>query len=219
MTSLPFHAERPFDSMADGAAKAPLLAPATKFRPEPPLFRFGLRQLFWFVTALSALLAVLASFGGVPALVVALAALVVTAHVSSTALGTRLRAHADEVRDWETQQIQLRTAAEKRSPAKPRPTDLPPRSPLHESRASHRGLRPLVILGSGFGALAGGILLAMTIGEQTSPAGLVVGSLSTAVLAGWAAFLGGNFYGIARHVWHEAAVQQRRDEARRTDQA
>ena len=60
-------------------------------------FRFGLRHLFWFVTATSVLLAILAGLpgGGYAPLAVLLALSVVALHLMSTAVGSHLRAEAD----------------------------------------------------------------------------------------------------------------------------
>ncbi len=72
--------------------------------PEPqlPVLRFGLRQLFWWVTGLCVLLGLLMAvpFGLSPVALV-LAVSVVVLHVLSTAIGTRLGAHANERRAWE----------------------------------------------------------------------------------------------------------------------
>ena len=58
---------------------------------DPPLFRFDLRQLLWFVAALSGLMAALVSLPGLIAAALLLAVLVISAHLLSTAIGTRLR--------------------------------------------------------------------------------------------------------------------------------
>ena len=62
---------------------------AAEFGPgEPPLFRFRLRQLLYFVAVVSFILAATVLSHGVAALAMLLAALVVAAHLFSTALAT-----------------------------------------------------------------------------------------------------------------------------------
>ena len=67
-------------------------------------------------------------------------------------------------------------------------------------------LRTVVVAG----AIVGGCIGAracwrLTIGHRTSPVGIAVGALSTAVLGGWFAFLGGSFWAIFRQGWREAS--------------
>src|SRR5712671_1859299 len=61
-----------------------------------PLFRFGLRQLFLFVAAVSTLLTALASSGGVTGVIVSLAVAIVVTHVFATALGTKLQTRTEQ---------------------------------------------------------------------------------------------------------------------------
>ena len=48
-------------------------------------------------------------------------------------------------------------------------------------------------------AFWGALVLAVMNDRQTSPAGIAVGSISIAVVAGWFAFVGYSFYGVFRH--------------------
>jgi hypothetical protein len=178
-----------------------------------PLFRFGLKQLFWFVGVCSFLLAGIVLSDGLTTLALSLAALVVLAHVFGTALGSRLRAQSDREHTWRS----LNEAAESDGLASlgaPRlPTLNHSRSPWHGRRTTALPWLPrLIIAGVLSGGVGGGILLAMIIGHRTSMAGICVGAISLAVLGGWFSFLGGSFYGIFRHGLREALADQRRDE-------
>lgn len=186
--------------------------PATPARPSQlPLFQFGLRHLFGFVAAVSVLLAGMVVAGGVTALVLLLATLVVAAHVTGTALGTRLRSHADRRREGD---FGLRISDGGLTASNPQ-FRAAPRSPWQG-----RGGTPLpwltriVAAGAVLGGVGGVVGLALTIGHRTSLTGLVVGAVSIAVLGGWLAFLSASFYAIFRHGWREAVAEQKKDEAR-----
>jgi hypothetical protein len=176
-----------------------------------PLFRFGLRQLFLFVAATSALFAALASSHGLVALVVLLAVIVVIAHVFATALGSRLRLKADREQVYESDErlpIESIASAAERS-RRVAAVQAGPRSPWHARGATVLPwLQLLVILASACGGIAGAGYLPVTIGYRTSPVGVLVGGISVAVLCGWFAFLGGSFYGVFRHGFREAAADE-----------
>jgi hypothetical protein len=65
-----------------------------------------------------------------------------------------------------------------------------------------------VFLATLLGAGGGTLVLAILIGHRASPAGILVGAGSFAVLAGWCAFLCGNFYGVFRHGFRDALQHQ-----------
>lgn len=179
-----------------------------------PLFRFGLRQLLWFVAAISALFAALALTHGLTALVILLAVIVVVTHVCATALGNQLRARADREQVFESAErlpIQAIATAAERS-LRVAALQTAPRSPWHSRGTTVLPwLRTIVIVAIGCGGVAGAAYLAVTIGYRTSPAGVVVGGLSVAVLFGWFAFLFGSFYGVFRHGFREAAAERHDD--------
>jgi hypothetical protein len=177
-----------------------------------PLFRFGLRQLFVFVAGISALFTVLGAIQGLPALVILLAIVIVAAHVFATALGGRLRAKADREQVFESLERlpveAIATTSERL--ARVALVRSQPRSPWHARGAtSLPWLRRLVIAAIALGGMAGAAYLAVTIGYRTSPAGVIVGSVSVAVLCGWFAFLCGSFYGVFRHGFREAVANER----------
>jgi hypothetical protein len=67
---------------------------------EPNLMRFGLRQLFVFVSAATLLAAALTRMDGFWPLVIGCVALLAAAHVFGTFLGTRLRDTSADVQRW-----------------------------------------------------------------------------------------------------------------------
>jgi hypothetical protein len=177
-----------------------------------PLFRFGLRQLFSFVAAVSVLFAALVSFGGLAALVLILFVLVVIMHVFATTLGGRLRARADREHQFEAsdrlpiESIATRTERRERLAA----VQAGPRSPWHDRGSTILPwLKKLVIAAIACGAIVGTVYLAVAIGYRTSPAGIVVGGVSVAVLFGWFAFLLGSFYGVFRHGFRDAVAGEK----------
>lgn len=188
-------------------------APPVASQGELPLFRFGLRQLLYFVAAVSAVLAVLALSSGLPAAVMLLGILVVIMHVFATALGSRLRERADRANAFESSHElpihSIASAAERQARLAAMKFD--PRSPWHARGTTVLPwLRRLVIVAIACGGVAGAVYLAATIGYRTSPAGVIVGGLSVAVLFGWIAFLVGSFYGVFRHGFREAVAEQQK---------
>jgi hypothetical protein len=184
--------------------------------PELPLFRFGLRQLLVFVTLLSLLMAAMAVSQGRVALVLLLAALVVTLHVFSTALGTQLRAHANRT--------QSRDAFSGLG-AGPEPTRIPVagattvderhRSPWHQRHGTPLPwLVRLIASAAVIGGVLGGVFLQLAVGHRASPAGVAVGAASLAVVGGWFAFLSYSFYGVFRHGLRDALAHEHRNHSR-----
>jgi hypothetical protein len=164
-----------------------------------------MRQLLWFIAGVSTLLAGIVSANGVTAFALLMAALIVTAHVFSTALGSRLRSDADQSLIWDAERSR-NNCDRAVAPAT--------RSPWHGRGSTALPWLPgVIVAGAAVGGFAGAILLLLTIGTHTSPAGVAVGSISLAVLGGWVAFLGGSFYGIFRHGLRDALSEQQKDEA------
>jgi hypothetical protein len=189
--------------------------------PDPlelPLFRFDLQQLLWFVAALSGLMAILVSLPGLIAATLLLAVLIVSAHVLSTAIGTRLRAQTDEAQRHDDRSDLSENVRGPRGDFERHAAHIETlkRSPWHRRGSTSLPWLPrLIITGCLVGGLIGAILLTATIGHRTSAAGIVVGSVSLAVVGGWFAFLCGSFYGIFRHGLRDALAEQRKDESPR----
>jgi hypothetical protein len=190
---------------------------ALSYPPKLRLFQFGLRHLFLFVTAVSFLSAAVAAVSpGVEPLILLIAALVIVAHIAGTALGTRLRAHADMVREWEgahrsSKLISVEQAERGGDLASAR---LPPPSPwYHRSSAALCRMPMLVAVGTIVSGTGGALFLGIAIGHRTSNTGIGVGSLSLAVIGGWFTFVGGSFYAIFRQGVRDAMAHQELDEA------
>jgi hypothetical protein len=199
MADKPPAAARGFDIAAafEIGRSAPAASP-----PESSLFRFRLRHLLLFVAAVSLLLAGLVTLQGIPAIAFLLATLVVTFHVFSTALGSRLRSSTDRQQSGEF--------------ARPRQPLARQNMPLPWygcDGGSVPWIPRLIATAMFFGGCLGAGFLSLTVGHQTSVAGLVLGSISFAAISGWFAFLMGNFYATFRRGLREALANERKDQA------
>jgi hypothetical protein len=182
-----------------------------------PVFRFGLRQLFWWVTGVCVLLAGLVTLPwGMGLAAVLLAISVVALHVLSTAIGTRLRDHANEVRAWELGQAgNERTAMMGAGAVSAAQLRLDPqdRSPLHGHDQPLRRMRVCLTVGAAVGGLLGVLVLSLAIGDRTTLAGILVGAASMAVVGAWLAFVGASAWSIFRQGWRDAVKERPRDGA------
>jgi hypothetical protein len=213
MATVHFHVETEKKSRRFGAAHASVPSAGNG---DLPLFRFGLRQLFLFVAAVSTLLTALATSGGVTGLIVLMAVAIVVMHVFATALGTRLQTRTEQ------EQLRLQSAHPENNDsnqsafeqsAKLQAIRSAPRSPWHGRGCTYLPWLPRLVVGTMVvGGLAGGLLLGGTIGHRTSLEGIIVGAASFAVLGGWISFLAGNFYGVFRHGFREALAEQQKDQ-------
>jgi hypothetical protein len=199
------------------ATKVSMGEPAATSGPaELPQFRFRLRQLLLFVALLSIFLTAIVSSQGIVGLALVLAVLVMTAHVFSTALGSRLRCEADRAQGWNGVNRTLTANGSGQPFRRPSAVSSIPsqrRSPWHRRGSTSMPWLPrLIVAGTLLGGLGGALVLLSTIGDRTSLAGVLLGGFSLAVLGGWFAFLGGSFYGIFRHGVREALADPHRDE-------
>jgi hypothetical protein len=173
-----------------------------------------LRQLFYFVALVSVVLAATVLSQGIAAVAMLLAALVVSAHLFSTALASRLRSRADD--EQRIAHIDSPEPAEAAGPVEQaNGTEIPrcSRSPWHFRGSTALPWLPrLIVAGVAAGGMIGAAVLATTIGHRSTAAGIIVGGISSAVLGGWFAFLGGSFYGIVRHGLRDAVAEQRNEE-------
>jgi len=184
--------------------------------PQLPVLRFGLRQLFWWVTGLCLLLGALVAVPfGLPPLALLLAVSVVVLHVLSTAIGHRLGAHAQERRAWES-----KFDPDERPPGR-LPVSVPAvperRSPLHGRDQPLRRMRVCLTVGAVLGGLLGLVALSVTIGDRTTVVGILVGAASTAVVGGWVAFVGASAWSIFQQGWRDAVAEHGRDRPQHRD--
>lgn len=163
------------------------------------------------------LLAAMVLSGGLWAVVLLLAAVIVAMHVFATALGTRLqsRMERERLRRAPSDRDESIALAAERS-AKLAAIRLGPRSPWHGRGCTYLPWLPrFVVAGMVLGGVAGTLVLEGLIGHRTTPAGIAVGAISFAVLGGWLAFLCGNFFGVFRHGFREALVAEQNDQPQR----
>ncbi len=175
-------------------------------RREPQLLRFRLRQMFFMVTLVSVLCALLVGTEGPWPWLISLAALLVAAHVLGNLLGTRLRDTSREVVAWRALQPGLLPdlPVATGQPIELAKLNLPPGTPLASRERVARGTAWFVAGGLALGLIAGCTTIALTIGPRIEWAGWVVGTISCGVLGAWAAFSASTFSSIARHAWRHA---------------
>lgn len=172
--------------------------------PSLPSFRFSLRHLFWGVTLVCLVLAgtvAVAELGTAP-LALLLMVFAVVLHVVGTAIGTRLRDHADEQHARRPQPtVQVVSS----------PTQVDRPSSLHQRGLPLPWLPAWIAVGLVAGGVAGAALFSVAIGHRATPVGIAVGGLSTAVLGGWFAFIAASSWTILRQGWREAVSDHHRD--------
>jgi hypothetical protein len=160
-------------------------------------------------------LAAIVSTQGVTALALLLAALVVAVHLLSTGIGSRLRDNANLAQAANHPHCGFERDQFAQTGSTIAAIQASVRSPWHGRGSTALSWLPgLVCTCTLAGGVIGGVLIATAIGHRTSPSGVLVGSISSAVLGGWFAFLGGSFYGIFRHGVRDALTEQRKDEPR-----
>jgi hypothetical protein len=184
--------------------------------PQLPVLRFRLRHMFWCMTGTSVLLAALvlcAQADGVSPLALLLAVIAVLLHLGGTAIGIQLRSHANDRRAWEAGQHPGGAVDDRPRLTTAAPVSMPSghRSPLHGHERLLRRLPLFVLAGAIIGACLGLVLLTITIGGRTTPAGMAVGAISTAVLGAWIAFVAASSWTIMRRGWRDAVADEPRE--------
>ena len=181
------------------AAPEPVATPADTAAEPPRPFQFGLRSMFAGVAVLSVLFAVMGALGMVWSVILVWFLLLVVAHVTANAWGTRAG----------------------RRGARSQPVDVPDerlvplRHPGHLTFEGAARLRetkrpgwPMFVV-TAAGALSGGALASTALMllslERAGYAGVVVGAISAAAVGGFLGFLASSFLDVAGHAWQEAA--------------
>ena len=165
---------------------------------EPPRFRFRLRQLMAVTAAASLFYGLLVLTEGPWPLVTGVGLLLVVGHVLGNVLGTRLRDTSVEVRRFFPEE-----PVATKHPVDLNRIDLPRASLLRKRDRIHSWGPRSVVAGAVTGALIGGVVIALTIGDRLGGWAVAVGIASSAVLGTWVAFLGCRFSSIAKHAWRE----------------
>ena len=149
----------------------------------------------WIAVALGVACAAISWLGVAGWIAVMVVAASIAAHVAGNALGTRLREGADR---------QLERV--------PRPLEvpLPPHLPAHLQQRT--GVGQVVPVSVGIGAVCGGLAgsYGLLVFAAASPAGAVLGGVSSAVIGGLGGFLGASFVEIVRTSVREAIAAERR---------
>lgn len=181
--------------------------------PDEPLLQFSLQWFLLFVAGVSVFLAVVVSIPGNAKIIVTVGVLITLLHVVATIVGGRLRARSRKLVEWRLAQgVPDPEESSSREPFSTRHEQhVPSESPLGSSNTRLSWIPLLVFIGAVAGAAIGGMGLSATVGHRITMPGLILGSLSTAALGAWIAFLVSGFVGISRHAWREAVAGQQRD--------
>ena len=153
--------------------------------------------MFGGVAALSALFAVMGAVGMVWSVILVWFLLLVVAHVTANAWGTRAgRRAVPPLRDEPTE------------PAPPvEHCGIVSAGAAARLRETKRPGWPMIVV-TALGALVGGSLalaaLVVLSLERSGYAGVVVGTVSAAAVGGFLGFLASSFAEVARHAWQEA---------------
>lgn len=179
--------------------------------PQLPNFRFRLKHMFWCLTGTCLLLAALviaSRTDRMTPLAILLAVLVVILHVAGTAIGLRMKQHAERHREWEESARfvanpdeipRISVAASATASLRERPS-----SPFYVHDRPLRRLRMIVVAGAVLGGCLGVAALSLFVGNRTTSAGIIVGAVSMAVVGAWVAFVGANSWTIFRQGWRDA---------------
>ena len=149
----------------------------------------------WLVVVVAVACAAIGWLGIAGWLALVVAAASVGMHVAGNAIGTRLRAATDS--DLRRHRSRIERPA------------LPSASPSLLERRSDMGR--LVRISAGIGAACGGVAgtAALLVLAASSPAGAVLGGLSSAVIGAIVGFLGASFVEIVRTSLREAIAAER----------
>jgi hypothetical protein len=201
--------------MPDDAERSAAFAAPSIPEREPNLMRFGLRQLFSFISLATILVALLAHLGGVWPILLGAAIALVSAHVLGTFVGTRLRDTSSEVQRWKGRP----GSADRDEPvAPPQPVRVADLALPAPSLASHEDLGQwrhwCVAVGAIGGLFLGGAGIYTAAGDDVTAPGIAMGSLSGGVIGAWMTLLGTNFCAIVRQTLRQAGRELGRDQLR-----
>ena len=151
----------------------------------------------WLVVVVAVACAAIGWLGIAGWLAVVVAAASVGMHVAGNAIGTRLR----EATDSDLRRFRLQGYAHHSALPKPTPSLLQRRSDMGR----------LVRVSAGIGGICGGLAgtAALRLLAASSPAGALLGGLSSAVIGAIVGFLGASFVEIVRTSLREAIAAER----------
>lgn len=172
---------------------------------QAPLFRFGLRQMFLFVSGIAALGGCMAIVRGGWAVAIGFGAAMVVAHVLATSIGTRLRDRSSAVNSRTT-----RLAGNSGRPLgwTRRLTDEELAALTDSPLAQHERAPVRTLFAAAGGALAGGLggaaLIPILAGSNTTGAEFALGAASCAVMGGWLGLMAAHSWSVMRRTWRDA---------------
>lgn len=166
-------------------------------------FQFGLRTLLLFVGALAVVSAIITRVGAAWSTALVLGLLLIAAHVSANAWGTRAASRA-------TRSPVRLDDGEQRAAADAGPPLFAPHTQLGERRRLGWPLPLCVAAGGLAGGTLGTAMLAALYFHVGGLAAVVTGGLSAAIVGGFLAFLASAFLGVAARALTEASRGPRR---------
>jgi hypothetical protein len=169
-------------------------ASATEVRP----FQFSLRTLLLFVSAVAVLMAIITRVGAVWSVAIVLGLLLVTAHISANAFGTRAVNRT-------TQRLARRHEDDADELCVTGPLQFAPHSRLSERRRLGWSMPLATVVGAAVGGTFGSVLLSTLYFEAGGFGAVLLGGFSATVLGGFLGFLASTFIGVTGRALSEAS--------------
>jgi hypothetical protein len=172
---------------------------------QAPLFRFGLRQMFLFVSGIAALGGCMALVRGGWAAGIGFGAAMVAAHVLATSIGTRLRDRSSAANSRAMRQdggtgiprgLTRRLTDEELAALTDTPLARHERAPFRTLFSAAGGATA-----GGFGGAA---LIPILAGPATTGAEFTLGAASCAVMGGWLGLMAAHSWSVMRRTWCDA---------------
>lgn len=164
--------------------------------------QFRLRSMLIFVAAVPALVPLMLSLvqfvGAAWTAVLIWFLILVVAHVTANFWGTRVAPNAGRVSHVQDEPGECRSAD--------RLLATPPVGAVRLSESARPGWPMFVVTGAGsvIGGLIGGVALTLLSFERAGYTGIIVGTISAAIVGGFLGFLTSTFAEIALRAWQEA---------------
>ena len=178
--------------------------PSEKDPPREPPFQFGVRAMLIGVSALCAMLGVMAYLDAVWSVVLAWAALLVGAHVAGNAWGSNSRHFG---RRFETREAPLQRV-------NPQPIEYAPATRLRGNTRIGLVMILACLCGATTCGVAASLLLAHARLERVGELGIAIVGLSAAVLGGYLGFLAASFTQVFGRAFREASREPHRPKPR-----
>ncbi len=180
------------------AAATPDAAPRVG---HPAPFQFRLRTMFWLIVAASGLFAVMQFIGAVWSAILVWFLVLVLAHVTANFWATRIAPGATQ--QGLTEQGPERCGSQHDQHERAASAAV---GAVRLSESTRPGWPMFVVTGAGVlvGGTLGGVSLALLSLDQAGYTGVIVGTVSAAIVGGFLGFLTSTFAQIALRAWNEA---------------